>query len=120
MPVEELSLRILFIVAIALFPIIKIIFGAILSYKTPSLNWLFGYRSSQSMKNEEAWHYANKTTGKIWLITAPIELIILLTFSLLFNNLTAYIIMMFVPLVTIFIMIVYIEIKLKIMNKDLK
>ncbi|MGI6662749.1 MAG: SdpI family protein [Bacillota bacterium] len=30
------------------------------------VNWFFGYRTSRSMKSQEAWDYANRRMGEVW------------------------------------------------------
>lgn len=112
--------RILLIVVIMLFPVMKIIFGAILAYKTPSLNWVFGYRTPRSMKNDEAWLYANKLAGKIWLVMGPIEIMIFIPLVILFEDITLYLIITFLPLVLTIIMMIVIEFKLRKINNKLK
>ena len=50
-----------------LIPVIMLIFGIIFSKTSPKeINYLFGYRTSRSMKNEETWKFAHCLLGKIW------------------------------------------------------
>lgn len=60
-----------------LIPAIMIGFGA-LFIKTPpeKINYLFGYRTSMSMKNEDTWAFAHKQCGKVWLRVGMCLLII--------------------------------------------
>jgi len=48
-------------------PAIMIICGRHFAKKAPdNINYLFGYRTNLSMKNEETWEFAHKYIGKIW------------------------------------------------------
>lgn len=48
-------------------PAIMIICGRYFAKKAPdNINYLFGYRTNLSMKNEETWEFAHKYIGKIW------------------------------------------------------
>lgn len=50
-----------------LIPITMIVFGYIFLHKTPkTINGLFGYRTTMSMKNEDTWEFAHKYCGKLW------------------------------------------------------
>lgn len=51
-----------------LIPLIMIIFGKQFSKKAPKeINYLFGYRTSMSMKNKDTWEFAHKYCGRLWL-----------------------------------------------------
>ena len=48
-------------------PLIMIGFGRYFMRRSPkTINYLFGYRTPRSMKNEKTWAFAHKTIGKIW------------------------------------------------------
>ncbi len=48
-------------------PLIMIGFGRYFVRHSPkTINYLFGYRTPRSMKNEKTWAFAHKTIGKIW------------------------------------------------------
>ena len=52
-----------------LIPIIMILFGRAFLKKAPKeINYVFGYRTSRSMKNKDTWEFAHRYCGKIWLI----------------------------------------------------
>ena len=52
-----------------LIPIIMILFGRAFLKKAPKeINYVFGYRTSRSMKNRDTWEFAHRYCGKIWLI----------------------------------------------------
>ena len=60
-----------------LVPIIMIIAGFWL-YKFPpkDINTLFGYRTVRSMQSPETWLFAQKYSGKVWMISGFIVLTI--------------------------------------------
>lgn len=62
--------------AIAILLLIYLFFGFLLYYKTPKMNSLLGYRTSWAFESEENWLYANKLTGKFFIIFGGIGLII--------------------------------------------
>jgi len=51
-----------------LIPAVMIVFGWYFIKKAPKkINYLFGYRTDMSMKNEETWKYAHIYIGRLWL-----------------------------------------------------
>lgn len=51
-----------------LIPLSMIGFGHLVSKKAPqSINYVFGYRTSMSMKNNDTWVFAHHYCGKLWL-----------------------------------------------------
>lgn len=59
--------EIIFIIVI-LIPITISSGGFFLKYHTPDdINETVGYRTKRSMSSREAWIFANKTCGKLWL-----------------------------------------------------
>ena len=58
-----------------LLPFTMIGFGKYFSKTAPkSINTVFGYRTSMSMKNKDTWDFAHKYCGKIWFISGWIML----------------------------------------------
>lgn len=56
------------LIVVLLFPIIMIVFGKIFLNSAPEdINYIYGYRTSMSMKNRDTWEFAHKMCGKIWL-----------------------------------------------------
>ena len=52
-----------------LIPVIMVIFGGIFRKKTPvDINYIFGYRTKRSMKNNMTWNFAHAYCGKLWFI----------------------------------------------------
>ena len=66
-----------------LIPASLIIFGKLLSKHIPKeINWLFGYRTNMSMKNQDTWEFAQRHCGKLmhlsgW-ITLPVTVVAML------------------------------------------
>ena len=68
-------------------PAIMIIFGLLWKNHPPkSINWLYGYRSSRSMKDEETWKFAHEYQGRLWRWTGSLLLVLILIYSLLFTK----------------------------------
>ena len=50
-----------------LVPLLMIIFGRIMYKHAPkSINGVYGYRTSMSMKNEDTWKFAHDYCGRLW------------------------------------------------------
>ena len=59
-----------------LLPIAMVVFGILFRKEFPkNINYVFGYRTRRSMKNEETWRFAHQYIGKIWIIMGPILLV---------------------------------------------
>ena len=74
-----------------LIPLLIMVVG-FLMFKFPpkKINWIIGYRTKSSMKNEQKWNKANKYCSKVWIklgLLMSIISIILVSFTL-FNLLT--------------------------------
>ncbi|MFR8228887.1 MAG: SdpI family protein [Anaeromassilibacillus sp.] len=67
-----------------LLPFTMIGFGRHFMKNAPkTINGVFGYRTSMSMKNKETWEFAHKYCGKIWYICGLSALPITVIFMLL-------------------------------------
>ena len=50
-----------------LIPAIMLGAGKLFSKNTPKdINWIFGYRTTMSMKNEDTWYFAHRVAGAFW------------------------------------------------------
>lgn len=50
-----------------LIPLMMIVFGKIFMKKSPrSINPVFGYRTTMSMKNRDTWEFAHRCCGRLW------------------------------------------------------
>lgn len=68
-------------------PILMITIGLLWKNHSPkSINWIYGYRSSMSMKNEETWKFAHMHNAKIWRRGGFIWLIISILLMLFFRG----------------------------------
>lgn len=66
----------MFICCGMLIPLAMIGFGVLFVIRSPKkVNYLFGYRTSMSMKNDYTWKYAHKVAGVSWLIGGCIILV---------------------------------------------
>ena len=73
-------------VMLLLTPGIMMGFGALFMKKPPkTINALFGYRTSRSMKNEQTWGFAHRYIGRLWLwagaVLGACTLLLLVLFS---------------------------------------
>ena len=58
-----------------LIPAVMIAFGRYFMKKAPgTINRVFGYRTSMSMKNMNTWKFAHRYCGKIWYVCGMILL----------------------------------------------
>ena len=70
-----------------LIPVLMIIIGILMKYNPPKkINSFIGYRTARSMKNIEAWNYAQKYTGKLMLIIGALALIPSIVIHIPFYN----------------------------------
>ncbi len=59
-----------------LVPLLMIVFGRIMYKHAPkSINGIYGYRTSMSMKNEDTWKFAHDYCGRLWYKVGLIMLI---------------------------------------------
>lgn len=82
-------MQIFYFVILMLMPLMMIAIGGSWRKRPPkSINWIYGYRTTRSMKSQEAWEFAHKYVGELWfklgIITIIISLIFL--FILSFTN----------------------------------
>ncbi len=51
-----------------LIPLVMLGFGGYAAKHAPKeINYVFGYRTSMSMKNNDTWNFAHSYCGKIWI-----------------------------------------------------
>ena len=75
-----MGFRIFMLIMVLLIPLTMIFFGWLLFRRTPKeINYVYGYRTKTSMRNEETWKFANQYLGKQWyrcgLLSAPLSVI---------------------------------------------
>lgn len=74
----------IFMVIMALLiPAIMVVFGLVFRNHAPkTINSLYGYRTTRSMKNRETWEFAHRVCGRLWLrvgaVLAPVSLLSML------------------------------------------
>ena len=94
-------------------PILILVIGIIFQKHAPKeINGFLGYRTRRSMQSQEAWDYANKRMGEIWLALGVILLVVSIPLTLLFaeNGLT---IAMIAQVVALIVSIIPVEVELK-------
>lgn len=69
---------------VLLTPAVMLLFGRRFQKKPPkTINSLYGYRTTRSMKNQDTWDFAHRTCGKLWfrlgLALLPVSLLAMLT-----------------------------------------
>lgn len=61
-------IRIFILLTALLIPAMMIIFGVIFIKRPPrNINVIYGYRTARSMKSREAWEFAHRYHGRLWL-----------------------------------------------------
>ncbi len=69
-----------------LIPIIIIILGFVFRNVSTKINYIYGYRTARSMRNQDTWEFANRYSGLINIRMGIIFAIIGLVISLLTYN----------------------------------
>ena len=69
---------------VMLTPAVMLLFGRRFQKKPPkTINSLYGYRTTRSMKNQDTWDFAHRTCGRLWfrlgLVLLPVSLLAMLT-----------------------------------------
>ena len=68
--------KIFMFIMLLLIPVVMVGFGAYFMKRAPKkINYVFGYRTARSMKNEDTWKFAHKLIGKIWLVCGTLLLV---------------------------------------------
>jgi len=62
-----LDMNVFLLLTSTLLPFTMALIGALFKKNPPKrVNWFYGYRTSRSMKSQEAWDYANRRMGEVW------------------------------------------------------
>lgn len=97
-------------------PFVMIAFGLVSKLHPPKkINWLYGYRTTRSMKSQATWDYAHQRIGVLWLYIG-IATALLITISMLFVPIDMEyltLIHMGIEMIALFIGIPFIEKELK-------
>jgi len=100
------------------------IFGWVFIKHPPkNINYVYGYRTSRSTKNEETWQFAHRTAGGIWLKLGSFGTIVSLLIIFLYDYYGVqenwYLYLTYVQLVLLLVVLPLTERKLKKnFNKD--
>lgn len=69
--------KIFLFIMLLLVPAVMVGFGAYFMKRAPKkINYVFGYRTARSMKNEDTWKFAHNFIGKIWLVCGTVLLVV--------------------------------------------
>ena len=65
-----------------LVPSVMIGFGKLFLNKAPqNINYIFGYRTAMSMKNQDTWQFAHRYCGRLWywlgLVMLPLTVVLM-------------------------------------------
>ncbi len=103
-----------------LIPLIMLLFGIMMMVSAPNnINYIFGYRTARSMKNQDTWKFAHEYCGRLWWRIGLIMLIPTVLVHIPFYNSnekvvgTVAIIVMVIQLIVLFVSIIPTEIALK-------
>ena len=67
--------------------VIMLGFGILWKNHPPkNINWIYGYRTSMSMKNNETWKFAHMHNAKVWRWSGATWLMISMIFMVLFKD----------------------------------
>ena len=67
-----------------LIPAIMLGAGKLFLKKAPKdINWIFGYRTTMSMKNDDTWAFAHKVAGAFWWKCGWVTLVVTIIVMLL-------------------------------------
>ena len=99
-----------------LIPAIMLGAGKLFTKNTPKdINWIIGYRTTMSMKNEDTWAFAHKVAGAFWwkwgwvaLVITVVGMLLLLGRSVELVS-TAGCVLMFLQLILVIAVIPYTE-----------
>lgn len=79
--------KIFMFIMLLLIPAVMVGFGAYFMRRAPKkINYVFGYRTARSMKNEDTWKFAHKLIGKIWLVCGTVLLVGGVAFFFVFTS----------------------------------
>lgn len=66
-----------FVLINTVIPLMTLLIGVLFYYKPPQkINYIYGYRSSMSMKTQETWEYAHQFCGKLWIAVGIFMLVV--------------------------------------------
>lgn len=103
-----------------LIPLIMVVVGFVMiKFPKKRINWFYGYRTSNAMKNQETWDFSQKYSGKMMLQFGLISLLPSIIFTLPTYGMTddeisfVSIIIMCIQMVLLIIVVLLTEIALK-------
>ncbi|MDR2828496.1 MAG: SdpI family protein [Acholeplasmatales bacterium] len=111
---KMLFLIFIFFIVILPIPIIKIVLGSILYFKTPKMNRYFGFRTKKAYFNDDTWFYSNNLFGKIFFYSGIIETILFIPLIIFIMPFTPWIFILLemVTAITSVVGVIVVNIKL--------
>ncbi|MFC5527971.1 SdpI family protein [Cohnella yongneupensis] len=91
----------------------------LLKYPPKSINALYGYRTFRSMKNQDLWNEGNNYSAEIMKTNGLIIMIMGILLSILFKSIVITILIMGLMILSIVLMFVKVEKRLKIKESDI-
>ena len=78
-----MAFHIFMLVCNLLVPIAMLVFGLVFEKRPPKkINYVYGYRTTRSMKNQDTWQFAHRFCGRLWKRLGCIALLITLLFTI--------------------------------------
>ena len=94
-------------------PILILVIVIIFQKHAPKeINGFIGYRTRRSMQSQEAWDYANKRMGEIWLALGVILLVVTIPLSLLLGE-NGVVVLVIAQTIALILSIIPVEMELK-------
>lgn len=82
-----MKFSILVLISVIPVPVLMIVFGLLWKKHPPkSINWMYGYRTRRSMKNNKTWEFAHLYQAEMWRWSGIALLVFSLIFALLFKK----------------------------------
>jgi uncharacterized membrane protein len=80
---ENMAVIIFMFVFNLIIPVIMLFSGVKFKNSSPKkINWIYGYRTSRSMKSKETWEFAHHCCGRLWTKIGSIMLVISILISI--------------------------------------
>ncbi len=107
-------------IIIIIIPVAISIGGFFLKYHmTSDINDTIGYRTEKSMSSKEAWVFANKSCGKLWLAGGIIAFIVSVSLPLLFYTMNGESVGSYVGIVILILQLIAVILSIVKVEKQL-
>lgn len=96
-----------------LIPVLMLVIGIVFQKHAPKeINGFIGYRTRRSMQSQEAWDYANKRMGEIWLALGVILLVVTIPLTLILEE-NGAVVLIIAQTIALVLSIIPVEMELK-------